>query len=480
MENMMKKALGALLTAVVVIGCGGGGGGVVAGIDRIGFSSGSVTGFGSIFVNGVEFETDTAEFNIDDDSVGSSQDDLDVGDIVIVTFDPDVPGIASTIFSDEAVQGPIDSINSMNSEITVAGQTVLIDGSTSFDDSINPPSLDGLSQGQFVEVHGLFDANGDIRATRIEPKPLGSEVEVHGTVSGLNTGTMQFMINALTVDYSTADTGDLSGGMPSEGDLVEAKGAINMGGTLVATKVEPDGLNAAGIDLDEFDDIEVEIEGLITRFNSETDFDVSGFPVTTNSGTVFEGGVAGDLGLNVKVEAEGKLNGSGVLVADKIDIRRGNDLRITALVDQVPPGSAPNTLVILGITVEVDDLTRFEDKSDEELEPFGLDDISVGNYVEVRGGAVPGSSNLIASLLEREDIPNPPGSETELRGIVETVDPPSSSFTIAGVTIVTDGGTSFAPPLTGVDDLQPGDLVDVDGTETGETELTAEEVTLEN
>jgi hypothetical protein len=56
------------------------------------------------------------------------------------------------------------------------------------------------------------------------------------------------------------------------------------------------------------------------------------------------------------------------------------------------------------------------------------------------------------------------------------VNPPG--FTIAGVMVVTDGGTSFVG-VAGVGALQPGDLVDVDGTESADI-LTADEVQLEN
>ncbi len=109
----MNKSIGvSILTitiAIMLSGCGGGGsgggGGTLPGIDRLGVKAGTVTGFGSIFVNGVEFETDTAEFEVDDDGIGSGQADLNIGDIVVVTFDPDVPGhIALSVFSDDAVE----------------------------------------------------------------------------------------------------------------------------------------------------------------------------------------------------------------------------------------------------------------------------------------------------------------------------------------------------------------------------------------
>ncbi len=488
-----------LITAAIVIGCGGGGGGGVAGgggtepgIDRLGVASGVVSGFGSIFVNGVEFETDSAEFEVDDDSVGSGQDDLNVGDTVIVTFDPDVAGnIAQTVFSDDAVEGPIDSIDPAGTQLVVAGQTVLVDAATSFDDSIPISSLAGLNVGDFVEVNGLFDSDGRIRATRVE---LGDgDVEVHGVIKLLDTDAQTFSINDLVVDYGTMPAvidDNFPGGSFANGDFAEVKGP-NPGpnAPLLASKVEAEGLGLEagdGLAFDDFDEVEVDLEGFITRFASATDFDVSGFPVKTNSGTVFEGGGPADLALNVKVEVEGDLDSSNVLVADEVDIRQSSDLRITALVDDVDPDAG--TLVVLGITVKVDALTRIEDKSDADREPFSLVHINVNDYVEVRGGAdASGGADILGSLLEREDPPDVPGEETELRGFVDAVAQPS--LTVAGVMIDTNAQTVFrdasdnvinaAAFFDPIDGVQEGELVDVNGTEGPDNSILAEELELE-
>ena len=248
-----------------------------------------------------------------------------------------------------------------------------------------------MNTGDFVEVSGFIDADDNIRATRIEAKPAGSEVEVHGFVAGVTATT--FTINALTVDYSTAMLDDFPSGAISNGDFVEAKGDIlNPGGPLLATEVE---LETQGVDSDEID--EFEIEGFTTRFEADRplddlDFDVSGMPVITNSGTVFEGDTAlllpPSTGLNIKVEVEGT-ESAGVVVADKVDIRTGIDRsRLAAQVDSVNP------LVVLGITVRVDALTRIEDKSVANLKPFSVADINVDDYIEVRGDENPPGSPL--------------------------------------------------------------------------------------
>ena len=475
------------LTALVVAGCGGGGGGAgpSGGIDRLGVSTGTVTGFGSIIVNGVRYETSSASFDIDDDASGSSQDDLSVGDIVVVTFDTGNPTVAVTVIGDEAVEGPVNSVNVAAGSLSVAGQTVLIDAGTSFDDSNGVQSLADFQQDDFVEVSGFFDADGTIRATRIEKKAISGESEVHGIVSGKTAST--FMINALEINYTNVPAiidDDFPGGTFNNGDVVEVKGTNFLGATLLATKVEPDGLGVGeggtGIELEDFDD--AEIEGFITRFASARDFDVTGVPVTTNSDTEFEGGTAADLGLNVKVEVEGAFNTAGVLVADKVDIRRSNDLRVVALVDAVDTDA--RTLSVLGISARVDAQTRLEDKSDADLEPFALDDISVGNYVEIRGGVDPGAADILALIVEREDVPDVAGEDTELRAQVEVINRPL--LTVAGVTVDTSGAEfrNVSDALISADTffatVQVGDLVDADGFQTGPASLDADEVELED
>lgn len=493
----MNRKTFRILTIVVVTaaiaacsGGGGGGGGVgVAGIERLGVSTGVVTGFGSIFVNEQEIGTVGSEFIIDDSP--GSEDELEVGDVVIVTFDPDTatPN-AATVFANEIVEGPIDSINAGLSQLVVAGQTVQVDGGTSFDDSINPASLGGLSQGQFVEISGLFDANGTIRATRIEPG-IGP-VEVHGTITNLDNGAQTFAINALVVDFGSvpAIIDNLPGGL-ANGLFVEVKGTnFGGGGQLLATKVEADAVGIGAddrIDFDDFDEVEAEIEGFITRFVSATDFDVNGAPVTTNAQTLFEFeddtlATPADIGLNTKVEVEGDVNAQGVLVADKVDIRRGSAVRITALVDNA--NGATGIVTLLGIDVRVDAGTRIEDKW-LDMEPFTVGNINAGDYVEVRGTEdVNGAGDVLASRLERDDPPNIPGEDTELQGFVTAVNQPS--ITILGVTIQTNGGTVFRDvndnviPAATFFGQANGRLVSVNGFQSAQTVIDADEVELDN
>ena len=424
MNTKVAKITGILIVAMMALGaCGSGYDGSIqspslpadgdpfAGITRTGaaVAVGPVTAFGSVIVNGIRYDTSAAVFTVDGQP--ASQSDLAVGDMVVVkgTIDDDNSNaVADSVDFDENVEGPVSSIDVAANSFVVLGQTVLIGDATSIDDSC-PATLNDFLTVAAVEVSGQVMADGSILATRIECKSIAGEFEVTGVVSNLNADT--FMINALVVDFTAvpATIDDFPSGVISEGDPVEVKG-ISLGGAgeLLATRVEFKGARFAD---DEGD--HAEIEGFITRFVSDTDFDVSGLPVTTIPGTtVFEGGVAADLGLNLKVEVEGEFDSAGGLVATKVEIKRAKSVRITAQVDSV----AGNSLVILGITVNTDAGTRFEDKSSMSLEIFEIGDIGIGDYLEIRGQEIPaGSGEILATILERDDL----DTEAIIQGFID-------------------------------------------------------------
>ncbi len=466
-SNRRHRGRNALLTLAAALTLACGPTGTVVGIDRLGFVEGTITAFGSIWVNGIHIETDGADIVVDDSP--GLESDLRVGQVVRVEAslsDDGTTGTATRVVFENEIEGPIESIDLVTSRMTVVGQIVAVDLSTSFDDDISPPSLAGLDEGDFVEVSGLRDADGVIRATRLELR-ASTDVELRGVVSGHDSFDSTFMIGTVEVDYADATLEGFGSGSIDDGQVVEVKApSYTPGLPLDADEVELE--DRLGDD----DGLEAEIEGFVTRFVSATDFDVSGRPVITTPSTVFEGGLSSELALNVKVEVEGRIDELGTLVARKVDIRRAANVRIDALVDSVDDEAGE--LVLLGVTVLVDARTRLEDKSDAELSPFALSDISPGDYVEMRGGIIGG--DVVASRLERDDDDS---GEVSIRGFIDAFDRPD--FEILGVTIETDGVSSF----TGVswndadgffDNAEAGDLVEVSGVEIAPTTVLAEEV----
>ncbi len=490
MNTLSRTIVAFFATAIFIAGCGGssGGGGIATppppppptgGITGTGIAVGPITGFGSVIVNGVTYDTSSASFT--KDGLPATQDDFSVGQVVLVTGSIDSNGAnasADTVEFDDVVEGPVSSVDNALNQIVVLGQTVLITATTSIDDSC-PATLDGLLGIPAVEVSGLADANGVIEATRIDCRDAtwNGIMEVNGLVSGHNAGARTFMINGLEVDYSAATVDNFpTAGVINDGDPVEAKGTVFDGSTLDATRVEFKGNRFANDD-----GVHAEIEGFITRFVSASDFDVSGVSVTTTGSTVFEGGTAADLGLNLKVEVDGDFNASGVLVATKVDIKSATAVRVTGNLDAV----SGSTLTILGITVNTDALkTRFEDKSDADVDPLRAGDLNAGDYVEIRGQEQP-VGQITAVIVERDD----PDTRTELRGFVEVGGNNEPNLTVLGVTIVTNAATLYRDSRGATDvgmspvefwaAVQEGSLVDARGTETGDTTLTATELELQ-
>ena len=472
MNHRTKICCRALLLAAVLllVACGGSSESTEpSGTSPI-VTVGTITGFGSVHVNGMRFETSGATVTLDGERGTEAQ--LQVGQVIHVAGTRSRDGReahASSIDFDDAVQGPVQSIDATAGTLVVLGQGVQTDGLTSFDDRFNPASLDGVAVGAIVEVSGFREADGMIRATRIEPKDAGDAFEVTGRVANHDSSARRFEISALTVDYGSAQLDDLPGGAVENGLLVEVKGLSFANDVLLATRVEGKRNRMDG-------DMQAEIEGLITRFASATDFDVSGQPVTTTSATRFERGTSANLALDVRVEVEGNLR-DGVLHADKVKFEGEADLRVTASIGAID--AAAGTLSVLGITVQTNAATRFEDKSDAQVRPFDVTHLRVGDFVEVRGSAGSAANSIAAARVEREDEEQ----RIELRGIATDVAQPE--LRILGVTVQTNAGTEFE----GEDDgnisatdffaRAPGRLVAVDGRLDGSA-LVAREIELED
>lgn len=456
--QLTKSALGAAI-ALTLVACGGagdggvpviGGGTDVAGIGGSGFiSSGSVTAFGSVFVNGVEFETDTSTFDVDGSS--GSQDDLGIGMIVQVsgTINPDgVTGTATNIKFDDQLQGPVSGLAPFvpgvaTRTFTVMGATVIIDSSsTTFDISgedgipLNTVfNFDTIASNNNVEISGFLDSTGKLVATRVELKnitfDLASIVEVRGTITALvNTSFTLNGLNGLTVkvDAASAVIDNLPNGLV-EGQLVEVKGTFDTANnTVSASRVE-------GEDNTVEDTDEIEVEGLITGFVSKSNFSVNGINVDASSATIEPATLA--LANDVLVEVEGAIV-NGVLVAEKVELRGGN-AKIDAEVGVVDAAAGTFEVIPVGtqkITVTVTNSTTLEDNVNDN-KFFALSDLVTGNFVEIRGFE-DGASSVTATEVKVDDP-----DDVIVQGNITTDDfIINTSITVLGVTFRVSSGNN--------------------------------------
>jgi len=296
--------------------CGSNGGTTVAGggVGGTGISSGPISGFGSVFVNSVEFSTTGAE--ITKEGNPSDQSELRVGMIVTVqgSFDENgTTGTASKIDFLDNLEGPVQIIG--NGALLVLWQSVTVNAGTKYE-GVN--GFGDLQTGNVIEVSGFPQTDGSMLASYIELKSAsynpGDEIEVKGTISHLDTNVSTFKIGDLVIDYSSATLKDLPGGALTNGISVEAKSLSDVsGGVLTATEIEglESGISASA-------GSRVELEGFVTQFVSATDFGVNGQPVSTTMATQYEHGSSSNLAQGIRVEVEGTLDTAGTLIARKI------------------------------------------------------------------------------------------------------------------------------------------------------------------
>jgi hypothetical protein len=425
--------------ATVLGSCGGGDGGGQDGVvpsPPTVVATGAITGFGSVYVNGVRFTTSAADIEID--GIKATQADLKVGQVVDIKGKMDDGSArADVIRYHHNLEGPVSSIDGLS--LVAMGQTVLVSSVTSLGDpiTVDPDRLEirGLALGDIVQVSGLIADDGSIEATRVDLRVNDGAYDVYGTVSGLIPGVKAFAINALVVLYADANIEDFPSGAPANGDLVKVTG-LEFGpfGEFIATRVElrydPDVMPESG-DM-------MNLQGVVTDFVSAADFVVAGFPVTTTSSTTYENGTVADLAAGVEVCVVGTLDDDGVLVATRIRFHVDNSVRMVSTVGAID--AASDRLTVLGLQVSTDRNTRFEDGSAAAIEPFNLDDLHTGDWVDVRGYEYPADSGKVyATRVERID--DLAAGEHRMRGPFRNPDQPG--FDIVTVSVQTTDDTLY-------------------------------------
>lgn len=388
-----------LIGAAIVITAAGGSGTASAGIDGSGvtmpkLTKGPVSGFGSIYVNGVRYSTDTALFIIDGE-IGSET-DLAVGQIVSVlgTVDGDSGnGTAYLVTFEDIVDGPVSSIDRDANRMTVMGQTVLVDEDTVLQLSDRDSAFENLGVDDLVEVSGFVDSQGRIIAASVRSGIGSGEYDLTGTVEAVDNAAMRLTINGLSVDFGAAGIFGLDAELPRVGDTVEIVGSgFDDSGAFVASRIYAGNAGLAAIS-----GVEAELEGIVTRFHSLNEFDLGGTRVRLTWDTRYVNDWIFGLSTDRKVEVSGVLDAAGTLVAEEIVFEKLAKEKITGTVDAV----AGDYLVVGSRLVRAMPETKFKDDSELDERRFNIGSVQVGDRVEIRGH---GSADVLhAKLLRRLD-----------------------------------------------------------------------------
>jgi hypothetical protein len=248
-----------------------------------------------------------------------------------------------------------------------------------------------------------------------------------GRISKLNEGNLAFYIGALRVNYAHAS---LIEGELANGTFVEVEGPRASGTTLIARKVKVEDVGLGG-EAGEGGSI----EGLVTSPLDAGFFSINGQVIIIRSTTVFEDGSRADLIINTRVEAEGRFDSKGRIVAEKVKIEHEDDAYVFATIESIDLGA--RSLRLVGLRADVKAGTELVDNSDADVPDLALEDLEIGDTVEIDGYESRFARRLVAEKLVRQD----PESRTRIGGRISSIG--SGTFVVLDLTVVTNASTVY-------------------------------------
>jgi hypothetical protein len=421
---LKPKALAFLLVAAAFLSaCGGGGGGGDSDHSDADWSTnpagaatfngaaaayqGSISGLGSIVVNGVRFETtdsvvyDSDDFSTNYDSNTSTfSSPLSLGMTVALFGDVDDTqslGRAARIRVVGGVRGTMSAITS--SAITLPTQVIQINSATTYGGTSDGTLIAAAAVTTYADlaalvnthplltVYGLAQPDGSFWATRVVVTNAAThalDVAVRGTITSITGSTYTVQTgpaSSITVDCSACTIQPI-GNTPVVGDAIRALAPLSTdwdGTTLTATRLQL--VNAA----------------YLTRFNgapsASTYVKIKGVATQTN-GNWYVGGVqvsGATLTANTLYEIKGTWSGS-TLVASRVEIEgqrsftNGYNQAVTYSNEFYGAVSnlSGNTFTVQGVNVNA---------SSAYFPSGSIANLSNGTFVEVKGVYQSGTLN---------------------------------------------------------------------------------------
>ena len=192
---------------------------------------GTITGFGSILVNGYEVDYAADQPINSDFGTPVHADALRVGQVVEVEAEGDGGHLqARTIAVQHEVAGRVESVDRASGTLVVLGQTVSAQNGIIADkNGQSVHSISDLAVGDSIEVSGLRRDDGVIAASRIEKRAAAGPTFIRGTVTAVGNGG--FAVSG----YQLALAPNLPS--PTVGTRVAVTGSISQG-SFVPRRVE--------------------------------------------------------------------------------------------------------------------------------------------------------------------------------------------------------------------------------------------------
>ncbi|MFZ1982934.1 MAG: DUF5666 domain-containing protein, partial [Desulfatitalea sp.] len=309
---------GAALTMLSLFNCGSGSEDLSAsgGVGGTGVTVGEVSDYGSIFVNGIELDTQQAEIFVEGSLAGSGDQaactHLPIGQQVVVqgSIADDSNGTALRVDAFYRVLGPVLAVEALDAQtlrLNVMGQTVFVDQAT----TLSGISLTTLALDMVLQISGPVDGLGAIHAGHValvaDPMTADRQVGIKGRVELLNAPRRQFHINGLTVDYSQVQVAP---------ELLVEERAIAVQGTFTDDILTAQSVQA--FDTENYDSVDYfSVDGFITEPLTSNQWRMGDYRILIDAATWFDGLGLGDLTTGIRIRASGRMQ-DRLLVARRV------------------------------------------------------------------------------------------------------------------------------------------------------------------
>ncbi len=464
-------------TLALLVSCGGGGGVGSGGTGAT--ASGTVTGFGSVIVDGVRFDDSKASVSIersaDDNSNGGARAEVKLGHQLVFSFDGknENEGVARSISIEPTLIGLMTAKAPDGSTITVLGREIAINTNAANGPvTVLERSLSTIGVGTQVEVHAVAggSASSGLLATRVEVT-TSLPLRVSGVISGVSTasGVTSMSVAGVIVLVPTGASVVPAGTTLTNGQSV-AVFADRFGFNEVTSALTASRVRVAVRKAGTVDDY---LGGVITNLNETAKtFTLGGLTVSYKLAVISPS--TATLVNNVTyVRVRGSLSSNGQqLEASKVQLRSAeSEAELHGNIAAFTPAasaSAPATFTLRDVVVSLPagvtpDFSRCS----------GVSALADGLFVEVEGATT--ATGVTATSIKCEDESNTTGAIVERKGTVASPDA-TNTESAGSFTLVTSKGnlkvtysdlTFFRSPLVDGKSLINGRQIEVYGQISG-------------
>ncbi|MBI3524598.1 MAG: hypothetical protein HY066_08730 [Betaproteobacteria bacterium] len=425
MNSKIFQCFAVILLSASLTSCGGGGGAAASLIAEVGtggtgLTIGTITGFGSVIIDGARYPDTAASYDV----TGDSKDATPVSRVRVkigqqAEVETDAGGNATAVHIYPEVIGVVSAVSAPSNSFTVAGTRVVVNAA----DPTLPVTVYGgytqfssIQPNDRVEVHGLpkTDSAGPyVAATRIELKPSicpgGCAVRVTGILSQLTaTGFTLGGANGLNVSYAGGTVISPAGQSLANGERVSVFSSTPVvDASLAASAIKIRKLNTTAGN--------VRLSGAISNYTSSASFTLAGVTVNAAAAALSPATLKLSNGLNVI--ASGSFDpAANQLVATSVSGYSRDQIQ-AELHGTITNYVSASNFRVRGVLVDAS-MASFSAGSQANLQNNA--------YVEIHGAVL---NNIVkASTVSFQDETS--GSVDDLSGVVGGYSSPTQAFTI--------------------------------------------------